>query len=148
VIPQGCLLSSVLQTTEHSDSVGGCGSVEWHWQMLYKPRPIHQPAWISRLEEDEASTSQIPWQRTAYQVGHSVSPLPKETVPCACTFLRCSSKAPCFVGAHQLLQEVLIPHYWAVAILPGMGRSIGQSLWTPGKPKHLPLGQFLSEKLI
>ena len=70
VIPRDtCLLSpSVLPTTEHSDRVGGRGGVEWHWQMLHKSGPIHQPAWVSGLEKDEASAPQIPWQRPAHQV--------------------------------------------------------------------------------
>lgn len=69
---QFCLFRPVLQTTEHSGRVGRRGSVEWHRQMLYKSGPVHQPPWISGLEENEASTSQIPWQRAACQVKSSV----------------------------------------------------------------------------
>lgn len=77
--PQRVSAWSVLQIPEHSDSAGGRGGVEWHRQMLHKSGPVHKPPWISGLEKDEASTSQIAWQCPAHQVGGSiVSALLKE----------------------------------------------------------------------
>lgn len=114
-------VSSVLQTTEHSDSVGRRGGVEWHRQMLRKSRPIHDPPWVSGLEKDEASTSQAPWQRTAHQVGVGL----KEQWP-QHTYSHLAPRS-------RSLELRLSPTRWLVWGV-SQPSSEGQSSGLPGKP--------------
>lgn len=108
----------VLQTTEHPDCASRSGSVEWHRQMLYKPGPIHQSPWISGLEEDKASTSQIPRQCSAYQVRDS-----------AHTLLQCAK--PEGTQSHTCLYSILTPPRGFLACIrgqpPGITDPLGKS---------------------